>query len=219
MHAGDIAGRPREACHMPAGDRVIVNRKHDNWHRWRGCAGRLQSHLWARGQHNVHFARSQLAVTAFIILHVGDPHEFKSEIRALLMPELGHALFESKPDRRSSWLGTERTDTEHLLWLLRARRDRPTDGRAAEQRYERAPLHSITSSARASNVGGTSRASAFAALRLIASSYFVGACTGRSAGFAPLRMRSTYSAAGRDWLTRSGPYDISPPALTNKRKG
>jgi len=52
---------------MPAGDRVIVNRKHNNWHRWRGCAGRLQSNLWTRGQHNVHFARSQLAVTAFII--------------------------------------------------------------------------------------------------------------------------------------------------------
>src|SRR5262245_686007 len=152
MHASDIAGRPREACHMPAGDRVIVNRKHDNWHRWRGCAGRLQSHLWARGQHNVHFARSQLAVTAFIILHVGDPHEFKSEIRALLMPELGHALFESKPDRRSSWLGTERTDTEHLLWLLRACRERPRR-RAADQRDELAPrqlieLHSVPSQGR-----------------------------------------------------------------------
>ena len=29
-------------------------------------------------------------------------------------------------------------------------------------------------------------------LRLMASSYLVGACTGRSAGFSPLRMRSTY---------------------------
>jgi hypothetical protein len=32
---------------------------------------------------------------------------------------------------------------------------------------------------------------ALAVLRLITSSYFVGACTGRSAGFSPLRMRST----------------------------
>ena len=31
---------------------------------------------------------------------------------------------------------------------------------------------------------------AFAVLRLIASSYLVGACTGRLAGFSPLRMRS-----------------------------
>ncbi len=52
-------------------------------------------------------------------------------------------------------------------------------------------VHSITSSARASSVGGTSRPSALAVLRLITSSYLVGACTGRSAGFSPLRMRST----------------------------
>ena len=44
---------------------------------------------------------------------------------------------------------------------------------------------------------GTSRPSAFAVLRLITSSYLVGACTGRSAGFSPLRMRSTYPAARR----------------------
>ena len=49
--------------------------------------------------------------------------------------------------------------------------------------------HSITSSARASSVGGTSRPSAFAVLRLMTSSNLVGAWTGRSLGFAPLRMR------------------------------
>src|SRR5262249_27953152 len=75
--------------------------------------------------------------------------------------------------------------------LLRARRERPRCRRASEQRYEIAPLHSITSSARASSVGGTSRPSALAVFRLITSSYLVGACTGRSAGFSPLRMRST----------------------------
>src|SRR5262249_13606960 len=51
--------------------------------------------------------------------------------------------------------------------------------------------YSITSSARASSVGGTSRLSAFAVLRLITSSNLVGACTGRSAAFSPLRMRPT----------------------------
>src|SRR6266704_3364238 len=49
--------------------------------------------------------------------------------------------------------------------------------------------YSITSSARASRAGGTMRPSALAVLRLIASSYLVGTCTGRSAGFSPLRMR------------------------------
>ena len=61
-------------------------------------------------------------------------------------------------------------------------------------------IYSITSSARASSVGGTSRPSALAVLRLITRSYLVGACAGRSAGYAmfldqsinlPRKLRST----------------------------
>src|SRR5215470_20251061 len=51
--------------------------------------------------------------------------------------------------------------------------------------------YSSTSSARASSDGGTVMPSAFAVLRLMTSSYLVGACTGSSPGFSPLRMRST----------------------------
>jgi hypothetical protein len=61
--------------------------------------------------------------------------------------------------------------------------------RTSEDRY------SITSSATASNAGGMSRPSALAVLRLMVSSYLVGCCTGKSAGFSPLRIRSTYDAA------------------------
>src|SRR5262249_15936591 len=61
--------------------------------------------------------------------------------------------------------------------------------------------HSITSSARASTLAGTSRPSAFAVLRLITVSYLVGACTGRSAGFSPLRMRPDATR-----LSQSGHY-------------
>src|SRR5262249_39258484 len=82
----------------------------------------------------------------------------------------------------------DKSDNRHRC-LLRARRERPRHSRAAEKRDELAPLHSITSSARASSVGGTSRPSALAVLRLITSSNLVGCCTGRSAGFAPLRIR------------------------------
>jgi hypothetical protein len=59
---------------------------------------------------------------------------------------------------------------------------------AADEQYELASFHSITWSARASIDGGISRPSAFAVLRLIAISYLVDACTGRSAGFSPLRI-------------------------------
>src|SRR5262249_15566724 len=87
--------------------------------------------------------------------------------------------------------GVEEGDHRHCR-LLRACRQRPGRGAAAEQRDELAPAsHSITSSARASTVVGMSRPSAFAVFRLTTSSYLVGACTGRSAGFSPLRMRST----------------------------
>src|SRR5262245_23905895 len=59
----------------------------------------------------------------------------------------------------------EKPDHRHR-WLLRARRERPRR-RAAERCDDLAAPHSITSSARASSVGGTSRPSALAVLRLI----------------------------------------------------
>jgi hypothetical protein len=52
-------------------------------------------------------------------------------------------------------------------------------------------IYSIPSSAQASSVGGTVMPNAFAVLILMTISNLVGACTGRSAGFSPLRMRST----------------------------
>jgi hypothetical protein len=66
-------------------------------------------------------------------------------------------------------LGAEEQADQRDRRLLRTCRDRPRDRRAAEQRDECSPFHSITSSARASSVGGTSRPSAFAVLRLITS--------------------------------------------------
>src|SRR5215475_10584064 len=51
--------------------------------------------------------------------------------------------------------------------------------------------HSITSSARASRFGGTSMPSARAVDRLMTSSNLLDCTTGKSSGFAPLRMRPT----------------------------
>src|SRR5262245_48216974 len=63
---------------------------------------------------------------------------------------------------------------------------RPAD----ERRDERATLHSITSSASDSRLSEILTPSALAVLRLITVSNFVGCSTGRSAGFAPLRIRA-----------------------------
>ena len=110
--------------------------------------------------------------------------------------------FEPLPERRKArlhfWIvlsdALQHTNAPYTVRLLSASRERPRR-RAAEQRDELPPLHprahSITSSARASNVGGKARPSALAVLRLMTNSYLVGACTGMPAGVSPLRMRST----------------------------
>jgi hypothetical protein len=86
-----------------------------------------------------------------------------------------------------------------------ARRKWPRERRATDKHDELAPLHSITSSARVSMVGAMSRPIAFAALRLITSVNLVGRSIGKSAAFAPLRMRSTYIAARLYMSGRLGP--------------
>src|SRR5262249_54449557 len=95
-------------------------------------------------------------------------------------------------DRRRA--RAQEPDGRQLYAQLRAGRERPRR-RAADERDELAAFHlrdhSITSSARASSVGGTSRPSIRAVFRLITSSNFVGCWTGKSPGFAPRRTRST----------------------------
>src|SRR5262245_9405076 len=90
--------------------------------------------------------------------------------------------------------------------LLRTHRERPCC-RAAEQRDELTAfhLHSITSSARTSSVGGTSRPSAFAVFMLITTTNLVACSTGMSAGLAPLRILSTKMPARRYISTKSIP--------------
>src|SRR5712692_9882687 len=105
--------------------------------------------------------------------------------------------------------------------------DRQADAGRAERAHEHAPsVHRapklrpavgywMTSCARASTYGGMVSPSAFAALRLMTSSNFVGCSTGRSASLAPLRIRSTKAAARRYCSAKSMPYDMRPPPSTN----
>src|SRR5215813_5028901 len=82
------------------------------------------------------------------------------------------------------------------LALLRSRREWPRR-RAAEQRDELAPRHSITLSAATSSLSGTVRPSALAVFRLMTSSNLVGNSSGKSLGLAPLRILSTKPAERR----------------------
>ena len=69
--------------------------------------------------------------------------------------------------------------------LLRPHGSRPRDRCAPEERDEFAAVHSMTSSARASNCAGTSMPSAFAVFKLMSRLNFVGSTTGKS----PFRTR------------------------------
>src|SRR5262249_46143984 len=77
------------------------------------------------------------------------------------------------------------------LGRLRPRGRKRQTRRTAEKRDERAPVHSITSSARPSKSSGMVSPSALAVLRLMMSVYLSARWMGNSPGFAPLRMRST----------------------------
>src|SRR5262249_45291455 len=102
--------------------------------------------------------------------------------------------------RRIGGTRLEKADHWHRR-LLCGRREWPRR-RAAEQRDKLAAPHSITSSARCWSCHNTSRPSALAVFRLMVSPYLVGACTGRSAGFSPLRMHQRRSLRAENY--RSG---------------
>src|SRR5262249_26088514 len=83
----------------------------------------------------------------------------------------------------------QHADAPHALGLLRPRHDRP-GGRAAEERDERAPPHSITSSARSWNSRLIASPSACAVLGFTTSANLVGCSIARSSGFTPLKIFS-----------------------------
>src|SRR5262245_48173213 len=121
----------------------------------------------------------------------------EGEVAAFLVTEFGHPPEKVGVDRRVPGLNADKSEPRHLR-LLRARRKRPRNRRAAEQRDEFASLHSITSSARSRKDSGIVSPSALAVVRLMMRSNLVGCSTGMSPGFAPRRILSTTSAASRN---------------------
>src|SRR5262249_51823222 len=146
-------------------------------------------------QYDIRFEREQFSRLSAVALGIAlaptivDPHvttdgpaKFLQPLNKRRKPRLGFRIVGSHIH--------EHADTPHPLGLLGAGREWPRR-RAAEQRDELAPPHhSMTSSARASSVGGMARPSALAVLRLIISSYLDACSTGRSAGLTPFRILS-----------------------------
>jgi hypothetical protein len=166
-------------------DRVFGDREHD-WNRHCCTFGRQRrSKACGRGNDRdlpAHQIGRQLRQAIDLL----GPAVVDRHVLALDIARLFEALAKGTqaPGNRLGRSDFEKSDHRHDR-LLPARRERPRGCRAAEQRDKRAPPHSITSSARASSVGGMSRPSALAVLRLMTSSTFVDCWTGKSAGFAP----------------------------------
>src|SRR5262249_29496441 len=190
--SGRIASRMRQGLNEPGANRVDRAHEYD-----RHGAGRLlqRGHdVAGRGEDDIRRERGELGcVTAGTIGITCGPANVEVHITTINPAQFLQPLLKcrkaSLPFRIILGEVHENANSTRSRTLLRARYERPRSC-SAEQRDELAAPHSITSSARASSVAGTSRPSALAVLRLITSSYLVGACTGRSAGFSPLRMRS-----------------------------
>src|SRR5215831_19213781 len=70
--------------------------------------------------------------------------------------------------------------------------------------------HSMTSSARASSIGGMVMPSAFAVLRLMTSANLVGNSTGKSPGLLPFKILSTLRGRTPSVLTQINPVAHQP---------
>src|SRR4029077_1702448 len=94
--------------------------------------------------------------------------ELEEKILAFNITRFAQCFAQLRPQGLHIGISYEEAANSIDLRLLCPRRERPRC-RAAAQRDELAAVHSITSSARASSVGGTSRPSALAVLRLMTS--------------------------------------------------
>src|SRR5262249_19498596 len=195
--AGNVAARPGQVIDEAGADRIGYAIEHNR--NRPGLPPQRRHAQGASSQDDVRRECDQFCrVCAVAVAVVSPPAGGAPHVAAGAPAQLLQDLWERREAGPAVWIVRgrvhEHADTPNPLALLRPRRERPRR-RTAEQSDERAPPHSITSSASASSLSGIWRPSAFAVLRLMASSNLFGNSTGRSAGFAPLRMRPAYIPA------------------------
>src|SRR5262249_8889006 len=176
-----------------AGDQAHSNRVHrqdeNDWNRrcrLFDCDGRVST-----SDNYIDFKAHELLRNLFKAFAAAlCPVIFDRNVATFIPAEFAQPLHESGgPWFPGRWRGcTQKPDDRESARLLCPCRERPCR-RAAEQRDEVAPFHSITSSARPRSGNGIVRPSVLAVLRLMISSTFVDCMTGRSSGFSPLRIR------------------------------
>src|SRR5262245_44471694 len=189
---GDVAARPGKAGDKTKRDRVSAAAEDDR-DRCGRSFGRLNSSGRAGRSDNgdatadeVSHERRQAIVSAV------QPIVLDNHVLTLDVAGFAEASAE-RSGMASGGIGpptADEADGRHRR-LLRARRERPRGRRAAEQRDELAPFHSITSSARRRKSRLIVSPSARAVLRLTTSSNLVGCSIGKSAGFSPFKILAT----------------------------
>src|SRR5262245_56257718 len=176
----------------------------------------------AAGDNDVNFQPDQLSGKIGIRFRLPtDPPDLVSNVCTFDIAKLVQIFCD--PFLTFFGLGAENAYTVISCRLLRDRNRRQKDNRqqADEEKCSTKAFRSlafathgslppssyylITLSARASTLGGIVRPICFAALRLMTNSTFIACSTGRSAGFAPFRILSTYLAAPRDCSKGFGP--------------
>src|SRR5437763_6944927 len=151
--------------------------------------GRLDLGRRAR-EHDAGIHADQFGCRCVHLLDRVRPPVFDDQVLALDITEIAQARPEGLDTalRSSSGTETQKSDPPNSAGLLGARDQGPCRQYSAAEQQQIAPVHSMTSSARASSDCGTVSPSAFAVLRLMTNSNLVGCSTGRSAGLAPLRI-------------------------------
>src|SRR5262249_11510540 len=151
---GGVAPRPRQAFDEAGPNRIGGPRKHDRY-----GASRLQQRRYYRAstsQDDVRRERDQCQRASAKELGIARAPTISET------PVAAHAptqFLQALEDRRVASLSFrsvraqvhDHANASHPLALLRASRERPCRRRAAKQRDEIAPVHSITSSVRASS--------------------------------------------------------------------
>src|SRR5262249_26914859 len=189
---GDVA-RPRQPGDITPCQRIEIDGDYDDGNEAARAHDRLQRRFGPGGDDQIQLRAHQLRCDDEGATRIVQPPIVNGEVLTFAKAEVAQLRTERLilgDCRRTIEARTEEAEPNESAGLLRTRRQGPRC-RAAEQRDELAPVHSMTSSARASRDGGTSRPIALAILRLRTSWYLVGTCTGRSVGFPPLSIRST----------------------------
>ena len=148
-----------------------------------------------------------------MIVHRRDPHRARIPRERSCDWSIANPIYDREHGDTGSSNARSRAPPLASPWyagcrpLARNREPPAYDGHAPISRValQQDWAYSITSSARASSIGGTVRPSALAVMRFTTRSNLVGCSTGISPGFVPRKILSANSAARRNILARFGP--------------